>query len=238
MSKKINCRERIMDLFLRMLNGETINYKEAMEEYGVSLEPIQIDFRYMKRRTNDHIPELEFYYDYTLKKHGIRNNGKISFETVITMLTVMVEIKVLTESEIKEVADNLSLFIADDKKSDLKKILNKLLHDNNLPVKNENLSKKVGILCDHCLDKKVINFTYREKNTTTVKEYEGVSYTVYFNKEDKHFYVVMYLIDEGKGRLFCVENIQKITVKKHSFTISATVKKDLDKLKNNKSQHD
>lgn len=195
-------------------------------------------FHFMKERTNDHNPELEFYYDYALKEHGIRNNGKISFETVITMLAVMVEIKVLTESEIKEIADSLSLFIADDKKSDLKKILNKLLHDNALPAENNNLSEKVGILCDHCLDKKVINFTYREKSTTTVKEYEGVPYTVYLNKEDKHFYVVMYLIDEGKSRLFCVENIQKIAVKKHSFTIPAAAKKDLDKLKNNKSQHD
>lgn len=236
MSKNFSSRERIMDLFLRMLNGETINYKEAMEEYGVSLKPIQIDFRYMKERVNEHIPELEFYYDPTRKEHGIRNKGRISFETVTTMLVVMIGTKALTESEIKEVTDNLSLFIADDKKSDFKKILNKSLHDNDLPVKNNNLSEKVGILYDHCLDKKLIDFTYREKNTTTVKEYEGVSYTVYLNK--KHFYVVMYLIDEEKGRLFCVENIQKITVKKHSFTIPAAVKKDLDKLKNNKSQHD
>lgn len=36
MSKNFKCRERMMDLFLRMLDGETINYKDVMEEYGIS----------------------------------------------------------------------------------------------------------------------------------------------------------------------------------------------------------
>ncbi|WP_119325576.1 WYL domain-containing protein [Companilactobacillus musae] len=236
MSKKYSSRERIIDMFLQMLDGGTINYKDAMEKYIISLKPIQVDFNIMRRIASERFPELEFYYDPIRKVHGIKNHGKISFGAIVTILVAMAGMKELTKSEIREVADSLSLFVADDKKSSLKKVLNKLLHDYDLSVKNGDLSEKVGVLCDHSLDKRIISFTYHEKNKTTVQEYEGVSYTVYFNNE--HFYAAIYLINKKESRLFRVENIQKITVKKHSFTIPAVAKNELDELQNNIPHHD
>ncbi|HCD07550.1 MAG TPA: hypothetical protein DEQ50_04675 [Lactobacillus sp.] len=222
---KIGSRERILEELMRMLSGDTINYKDAMERYHTSIKPIQVDFQIIRSTSQTYMPNYEMYYDHIRKAHGIKDNGMMKASQILTILMILAGTKIFSKKELIEIDGVLMKLASKKGKADIKKLMMSEMDKYRATTPVDDLSYRVGEFAMWILEKKVIEFTYNSgRNNDSQKTYVGVPYNIYFR--ESYFYTMIYLSDKKKTYLFRLDRFKKIEMTHKSLIVPAAKRKD------------
>lgn len=214
---KIGSRERIMELFSKMMSGETVNFKEAMDEYDVKIKAIQNDFKIIKSIVYRYFPSHEVYYDRNLNVHGIKNNGDIGFEEVLLILKMLISTRALTKDAFIEIADELFGFVSNDDKHKIKRMLAAQLNKYQPVQTVDDLVDRIGKFSEWINNKKIIEFKYGSSRPDSDENelHTGVPLYLYFDQS--YFYVVIYSIEKKKNYVYRMDRFKQFKSKNKSY---------------------
>lgn len=198
---------RIIDIMMRLLQGDKINSEDVARLYNVNKRTVYRDFQVIRENpifnANYHL-EL----DSKQKNRFAINEGKISTKEILTIIQIVKGSRALTKPELDEIIGHLrKLVVTKDQAK-----VDHLARVNYLPVKSEgNLLERIGEFTELIENRSEIEFRYQGSLSTSDNKRlrRGIPISLYF--ADFYFYVVIY--SETKGsRTYRLDRILSYTL--------------------------
>jgi len=188
---------RIIDVTMRLLQGERIASADAANLYGVNKRTIYRDLQIIRENPIFNA-NYEIEIDPVQKRHFVIDDGKISTKEVLAIIQIIMGSRALSRTELDKIVGHLrKLVITKDQAK-----VDKLLKLDYIPVKSN------GKLLDYIEDftrliesRTEIEFTYQGSmpNSDTHRLRQGVPLSLYFS--NFYFYVLMF--SQTKGARVC-----------------------------------
>lgn len=210
MKKPMNINERTIDILMKMLQGKRFDAEIVSEDYGVSERTFKRDLSVIR---NNSIFADEYYIDYdaTKKDYGINSRGKITAATVLAILKILIGSNALNKDELKTVEKQLLNLVNSKEQAKINKLLTTTT-ESYVPAVNKAILPLIGSFADWINERRKLSFIYTSSIETTdhSKVRSGVPVNMYF--ANRHFYVMMYLIEKDKTLVYRLDRFQKIDV--------------------------
>lgn len=208
---------RIIDILMRLLQGEKLNSEEIAQSYDVQKRTVYRDLQIIRENPifsdNYH---LEF--DESQKNRFVVKDEGISINEVLAIIQILIGVRALSKPELKETIYHLRELVSvkDQPKID------QLLKVEYLPVKSSgDLFIRIGEFTEFIKSNAEIEFTYRGSLSTSddKKVRHGVPVSLYFS--DFYFYVVIFSDDKGSrtcrlDRMISYKKVNKSTTVQRS----------------------
>jgi len=224
---KLSSRERIMELFLRMYQGETIAYADAMTEYNASRRPVQMDMQFIRAALKEYMPESELFYDKSHGVHGIKSKSKFQSAEILAILKALIGTRAFSKQELMDIEYDLLELIPTDNRSSVKRLLG-AANDAYIPVaQRDDLVELIGNFFDWIINKKPIEYDYESSNGRGPQNgHVGIPFNLYFDRF--YFYVRMYVIDLNKSYVCRIDRFKTCKPKSRSYNIPESKKEDVN----------
>lgn len=205
---------RIIDISMRLLQGEKINSDDAAELYGVNKRTIYRDLQIIKENPifNSH---YQIKFDPLEKNRFVIKDEKISTKEVLTIIQIIIGSRALSKSELDQIIIDLqkTMDIEDQYKID------KLLKLDYIPVKtNGRLLDYIGDFTEFIESRSEIEFTYQGSlpNSDTKRLRYGTPVSLYFS----NFYFYVLIFSEAKGsRVYRLDRILSYKLSRKSVNV-------------------
>jgi len=225
--KKYASRGRILEIFMQMLQGGGINYKQASEHYGYSEKPITIDMKIIKFMLKKYMPDSHIDFDPNGSLHRINGQGQIKAEEITAILKILIGTRAFSKAELTTLEQDLIQCAPSDERRRIERLSSATL-SKYLPVKKTSsieLLELIKQFSNYILDKKVIDFTYGSSTGSDPQELRtGVPLNLYF--DTFYFYVTVYMIDKDKAYNYRLDRFQTVTGRHGSYNVPADKKED------------
>lgn len=193
---------RIIDILMRLLQGERINSNDAAQIYKVNQRTIYRDLQIIKENPvfNAH---YRLQFDQQGKSRFVINDEKISTKEVLAIIQIIIGTRALSKNEIDSIIKDLRKVIVSE---DQYKV-DKFLKMNYLPVKtNGKLLDYIEEFTKFIEFQNEIEFTYQGSlpNSDTKRLRHGIPISLYFS--DFYFYVLIFSEEKG-SRVYRLDRI-------------------------------
>lgn len=218
---------RIVDIMMRLLQGDKINTDDFASLYGVNKRTIYRDLQVIRENPLFNA-NYQIEFDSVQKNRFVLSEGKIGTKEILAIIQIVIGTRALSKPELAEIIQHLRKLVPtkDQAKVD------KLLRTNYIPVKNNgDLLDKIDIFTQMIESKTVIDFTYQGSLHTSDNQRlrQGVPISLYF--ADYYFYVVIY--SEAKGsRIYRLDRILSYTTVDKKINVPREKWEDGDSLRN------
>jgi len=188
---------RIIDVTMRLLQGEKIASADAANLYGVNKRTIYRDLQIIRENPIFNA-NYQIEIDPVQKRHFVIDDGKISTKEVLAIIQIIMGSRALSKVELDEIVGHLrKLVITEDQPK-----VDRLLKLDYIPVKSN------GKLLDYIEDftrliesRTEIEFTYQGSmpNSDIHRLRQGVPLSLYFS----NFYFYVLIFSQTKGARVC-----------------------------------
>ncbi|MFH5810186.1 helix-turn-helix transcriptional regulator [Companilactobacillus sp. FL22-1] len=205
---------RIIDIIMRLLQGEKINSETVANLYGVNKRTIYRDLQVI-RENSIFNSNYQMQFDPKQKIHFVVNEGKISTKEVLTISQIVRGSRALSKAELTKVIKHLQELV--DAKDQPK--IEKLLNREYLPFKtNGHLLEYIDDFTRFVESQTQVEFTYQgsRPNSDTKKVRRAVPMSLYF--ADFYFYVTMFSEEKG-ARVYRLDRILSYTSLKKAVNV-------------------
>lgn len=200
---------RIIDILMRLLQGEKINSGDAAISYDVKKRTIYRDLQIIRENPifNDNY-HLEF--DELQKNRFVVKDEGISVNEILAIIQILIGVRALSKPELTEIIYHLRDLVSVKEQPKI----DRLLKIEYLPVKNNgNLLARIGEFTEFIKSQTEIEFTYQGSLRTSDNHRvrQGIPVSLYF--ADFYFYVVIFSDAKGSRtyRLDRMISYRKIT---------------------------
>ncbi|MGQ2375505.1 helix-turn-helix transcriptional regulator [Companilactobacillus zhachilii] len=190
-SDLMDSNTRIMQLFFRMANGESINLSTAMKEYHISERTFKRNMTTIHRA----LPEksYEFHHDLKTDNYFLNQKDILSFDETYAIMKILLGTRAFGKQEMNSIGKNLVELVDTHKQADINNLLSALKGGSYLPVnKDNNLINRIGFFREAIEKQHPISFDYRDSNPKghSYKRNIGIPLSLYF--ANYYFYVIIY----------------------------------------------
>lgn len=200
---------RIIDILMRLLQGEKINSGDAAISYDVKKRTIYRDLQIIWENPifNDNY-HLEF--DELQKNRFVVKDEGISVNEILAIIQILIGVRALSKPELTEIIYHLRDLVSVKEQPKI----DRLLKIEYLPVKNNgNLLARIGEFTEFIKTQTEIEFTYQGSLRTSDNQRvrQGIPVSLYF--ADFYFYIVIFSDAKGSRtyRLDRMISYKKIT---------------------------
>lgn len=235
MGGAVQKKNRLLEIFFRVIRGEYISVRELSNEYGVSTKSISRDIGEIKNFLSDNrdlVGNTELKYLYNSKKHYLELDDFLLSKELIAIIKVLIASRALSKTEMIEIVSKLKSFTTRADQQVFNKLINKELyhynevkHDCNSVI--DNIWQLTG-----CIDNRVeISITYYRMDRKYV-ERKVKPIAIIFS--EYYYYLIAYMSsDENyKPLYFRVDRITNIVEHRKNFELKKEHSFDEGELRN------
>lgn len=215
-------KNRILEIFFRMMKGENISIKGLADEYGVSNKSISRDVGDIKNflsENRDVVGNVELKYSTSTKGYHLEFDNFLLSKELIAIIKVLIGSRAFSKMEMIEMVSKLKQFISYNDENMLEKLIAKEMYHYN-EVKHDCISVVDNIWqLTHCILEKIeISISYYKINRERV-ERRLSPVAILFS--DFYFYLIAYRCDkeEGKFSYYRIDQIVNIVEHRKHFKL-------------------
>lgn len=215
-------KNRILEIFFRMMKGENISIKGLADEYGVSNKSISRDVGDIKNflsENRDVVGNIELKYSTSTKGYHLEFDNFLLSKELIAIIKVLIGSRAFSKMEMIEMVSKLKRFISYNDKNMLEKLIAKEMYHYN-EVKHDCISVVDNIWqLTHCISERIeISVSYYKMNGDRV-ERRLKPVAILFS--DFYFYLIAYRCDEEglKPLYYRVDRIVNIVEHRKHFKL-------------------
>ena len=190
-------KNRILEIFFRMIRGENISVQGLADEYQVSSKSISRDVGDIKNflsENRDVVGNVELKYSTSTKGYHLEFHNFLLSKELIAIIKVLIGSRAFSKMEIIEMVSKLKQFISFNDKNMLEKLIAKEMYHYN-EVKHDCMSVVDNIWqLTRCISERIeISVSYYKMNRDRV-ERRLKPVAILFS--DFYFYLIAYRCDE------------------------------------------
>ena len=228
-------QERLLELLLRLMNGETLTVKELEKEFPCTKKTLQRDFNKITNLFSDHQNETDHndLIQATLihenNTYRLAHNNLLTTSSIIAILKILISTRSLSKNELQSLITTLSWRAS----SEEQKVINTLINGEFLGYQGLSHKKDILPLLDYWIDavtnQTTIKATYQTSNGL-LKELIGTPESVLF--EGSYFYIRIYTKHSEKIKNFRLDRfVSEITEANETIKIPQEAKLPLAELR-------
>lgn len=186
--EKVNSQLRILQIFLRLLNKESVKLDQLMHEYGKHIETIKKDIEYIRLAIGS---TQELKYDKVDKNYTLffRDDFLTVGDTMVLLL-MLYHSRVLNNDECQILVNKLTSFYSIEQQNKLKRFFRSYKYHYH-PIQKDDLLQKIDTLFKAILEQRVLQFHYPKKGQLIKRKV--IPYTIIFH--DGMFYLAAHKIE-------------------------------------------
>lgn len=187
---------RVVELLVRLINGDVLNKQEITDDYGISLRTWQRDLAYIREAVSEsQIGEVESI-DGTYRL--ARNSEEQDFKNVLAVSNIVLGSRALEKDEMKQVVEFLSDRLSPQMQEEMKKHLVIPTGSYTPLTRPKPLLKMLHDVSNAIINNRKLTFEYRssQKGETKAQIHHAQPIALFF--ERYYFYVAM-LSEEHDG---------------------------------------
>ena len=214
--------DRILEIFMRSLRGETIKIQELANEYGVSAKSISRDISEIQNFLSEHrelMNNAELIYSYKQKAYILSNDEFLKNKELFAIVEILIGSRSLNKEEILNIISKLKKFTTISDKTVMENIIRKEVYHyhevkSDCPSVIDNLWRIINAI----ETKNMITITYFKMNRDEVK-HKIKPVAVMFS--EYYFYMIAYKSDDKnfKPIYFRIDRISAITEHREKFQL-------------------
>lgn len=222
MSNAIQKKNRVLDIFYRMVKGEALSVKKIAEEYEVSTKSISRDINEIKdflSESRDLVGNTELKYSFQEKTYSLELDGFLLSKELVAVIKVLIGSRSFSKMELLEIIAKLKQFTTTNDRVMLEKLISKeMYHYQEVNHDCKSVIDRVWQLTGCIHGKKEITITYFKMNRKEVVR-RLLPIAVIFS--EYYFYLIAYAGGDGdyEPRYFRVDRITQITEHRTTYQI-------------------
>ena len=213
---------RILELFFRVLRGETVSVKAVAEEYGVSTKSLGRDIAKKQEFLTDHrdlMQQAELIYSYKDKAYHLSCDEFLKNKELFALVKVMLGSRCFSKEDVLRMIAKLKRFTTIQDREKFEKLVRKEV-DHYHEVKSDcnALIDNLWDLIQMIDEKRLVTITYYKMNRENIKrKIKPVSLMF----SEYYFYLIAYEADDEKylPKFFRVDRIVAMTEHRERFTL-------------------
>lgn len=220
----MSVNDRVAEIFIRMIQGETIYKKDEALRYKISERSIE---RYMKS-IGDYIQDSGINMSYIRKsmptRYSITKNTDIPFEEILTLLKIVIGTRAFNKPEFEQLKNRLLSQLSKDDRAKATRLTNSTVAKY-VPIKSKfNLLGRIKDFSNYIDDNTTIDYKYLS-STGILRQGFALPVSLYF--DTFYFYIVMYSEETEKSIPYRLDRFQKYNASKaRKIKIPQMLKKD------------
>lgn len=195
---------RIIDVTMKLLQGNKINSENIASLYNVNKRTIYRDLQIIRENPIFNA-NYQMEFDSKQKNHFVTTDGKINTKEILAIIQIVMGSRALSKSELDGIIKHLRKLVVTKDQSKI----DKLLKRDYLPVKTSGrLLEHIGDFTDFIESRTEIEFTYQgsRPDSDNQRLRRGVPLSLYFS----NFYFYTVIFSETKGsRVYRLDRILK-----------------------------
>jgi predicted DNA-binding transcriptional regulator YafY len=215
--------DRVLDIFYRIVKGESVSVRILADAYGVSTKTINRDINTIKMFLSEHrelMNNAELVYNTKQKSYVLNSEDFLLNKELFALVKVIIGCRCFSKEDLLTIIEKLKKFTTQSDREMFKDTINKEVFHY-----HETQSNHDGLIDDlwkviHCIDqKKVISIRYTKMDLSEVKrKIKPVS--IMFS--EYYFYLIAYNYDDSnyKPIYFRIDRISSITEHRETFTLA------------------
>lgn len=218
-----NKKNRMLEIFLRTILGEEINFRELADDYGVSTKSIARDiseirnFLYDKRELSNF---TDLKYSGSSKTYSIEFDNVLLSKELIAIIKAMIGCRAFSKEELQTIINKLKTFTSRHDATMLDQIIGKeMLHYSPVGSDCESVIDQLWKLTRCIHERKEISVSYYKVNRKLVtRRIMPVAITF----SDYYFYLIAYRCDKDdwKPLYYRIGRIENIVEHRKHFTLA------------------
>ncbi|WP_119317158.1 WYL domain-containing protein [Companilactobacillus formosensis] len=210
--KNSGSRYRILNIFTRFLNHETMTMDWATEHYKANKTAIQKDFKLIRRILAQQMPNRQLVLDKSNSEYHITREGVIDGADAIAILKMLIGTRAFSKAELKDFTSDILDLVDDGDYRNIKVLLSATMAEYK-PVKvSDDLRERIRRLSECILKKRSVTFKYHSsrQGSDATKDIIGVPINMYF--DTSYYYVMIYLLKDAdpkdNPRIFRIDRFE------------------------------
>ena len=213
---------RMLELFFRVLRGETISVKAVAAEYGVSTKSIGRDIGKIQEFLAEHrdlMQQAELVYSYKDKAYHLNCEEFLKNKELFALVKVMLGSRCLPKEDVLRLISKLKRFTTTQDREKFDKLVRKeIYHYHEVKTDCNSLIDTLWKLIQVIDEKRPITITYYKMNREAVKrKIKPVSLMF----SEYYFYLIAYAFDDDQylPKFFRADRIVSMTEHQEHFTL-------------------
>ena len=213
---------RILELFFRVLRGETVSVKAVAEEYGVSTKSVGRDIAKIQEFLTDHrdlMQQAELIYSYKDKAYHLSCDEFLKNKELFALVKVMLGSRCFSKEDVLRMIAKLKRFTTIQDREKFEKLVRKeVYHYHEVKSDCNALIDNLWDLIQMIDEKRLVTITYYKMNRENIKrKIKPVSLMF----SEYYFYLIAYEADDEKylPKFFRVDRIVAMTEHRERFTL-------------------
>lgn len=235
MANSSNKKNRMLDIFFRLLKGEFVSVKQLANEYAISSKSVSRDMNEIKTylsENRDRMSNIDIVYSHKEKAYYLSIEDFLLSKELLAIVKILIASRSLQKDNMIPIINKLENFTSPEDK--------KIIHD--IILKEMYHFKPVGTDCDNVIDhvwaisrainkQQEITITYYKMDRTIITRKVRPLSIVF---SDYYFYLIASHKLEGEyvNRFYRIDRISKIVKHKENFRLNYRDRFDEGKLKN------
>ncbi|MCL2676577.1 MAG: WYL domain-containing protein [Streptococcaceae bacterium] len=187
----MDSQTRILEILLRLQNGEQLTKNQLVTKYKINERTIQRDFSLLKYLINDQaLLPAEISYDAKHYSYHMERGDSFDKKEVLIISKILLESRALNKAEMNALLDGLlKLLNADDAKAVKNIIGSEQLAYKGIINESERISK-IWQLTEYIRQEKVIEISYKNHYSNKLTKFQIWPVALFF--DNNYFYLVGY----------------------------------------------
>lgn len=224
-----NKSDRILEIFMRALRGESISIKSLAAEYSVSAKSISRDISRIQNFLAEHrelMQSAELNYVHKDRAYVLNNEEFLKNKELFALVKVLLGSRTFSKNEVLTLIYKLKRFTTVSDRETLDHLIHKeMYHYHEVKSDCRSVIDNLWKLIQAIEARQVITITYRKMNHDEVKrKIKPVS--ILFS--EYYFYLIASLANEkaDKPRYFRIDRITAFTMHRDSFSLPSSAEFD------------
>lgn len=217
-----NKNDRMLEIFMRSLRGESVSVKALAAEYEVSTKSISRDISSIQNFLAEHrdlMQNAELTYSHKEKAYYLSNDEFLKNKELFALVKILIGSRALNKDEILTIISKLKKFTTINDKEKLNNLIRKeIYHYHEVKSDCRSVVENLWKLVQTIEERKIISITYYKMNREEVRrKIKPVS--VMFS--EYYFYLIAYMADDAeyKPKYFRIDRISAIIEHRERFVL-------------------
>lgn len=216
--------DRVMELFFRLIKGESLSVQRLADEYHVSTRSITRDINSLKSFLADHRETLgysELEYSSSNHCYRLRLEHFLTNKELLVITKILIGSRALNHADLLEIIRKLKQNTSTNDREQLEQLIhNELYHYSEIGSDCKSILDHIWKLTECIHDRHMITISYYKMSRELVKRrLKPVS--ILFS--EYYFYLIAYKTDEDAGipYYFRIDRITNITIHRETYTLAS-----------------
>lgn len=222
MSSAIQKKNRVLDIFFRLVRGEALAVRKIAEEYQVSTKSISRDINEIKdflSESREIVGNTELNYSFQDKTYTLEFDGFLLSKELMSVIKVLIGSRSFSKMELLEIIAKMKQFTSSNDRKLLEKLIGKeMYHYQEVNHDCKSVIDRVWQLTKCIHEKKEITISYFKMDRKEIAR-KLLPIAVIFS--EYYFYLIAYNSEDTiyEPRYYRVDRITKITEHRTSYSI-------------------